>query len=88
MDRSKIQQQQLIRHTGENRIKQLADNAKYFRQTLKSMGFIVFGNDASPIVPLLLFMFPKIPFVVIYIISLTCYQFDISCLLSFFWVAR
>ena len=40
---------------GQNRIKQLADNAKYFRQTLKSMGFSVFGNDASPIVPLLLY---------------------------------
>ncbi|KAK2553864.1 Serine palmitoyltransferase 2 [Acropora cervicornis] len=33
---------------------------RYFRQRLKDMGFIVYGHDASPVVPLLLFMPAKI----------------------------
>ena len=33
---------------------------RYFRQRLKQMGFIVYGHDASPVVPLLLFMPAKI----------------------------
>eukprot|EP00041_Stephanoeca_diplocostata_P015359 m.292751 g.292751 ORF g.292751 m.292751 type:complete len:538 (+) comp20009_c0_seq2:94-1707(+) len=45
---------------GVDRIKQLADNSKFFRTRLKEMGFIVYGNDASPIVPLLLYMPGKI----------------------------
>eukprot|EP00128_Syssomonas_multiformis_P012191 Colp12_sorted_trinity150504_noHs@26713 len=45
---------------GVRRINQLADNSRYFRQELKKMGFIVYGNDASPIVPLLLFCPAKI----------------------------
>lgn len=46
---------------GRRRIQQLADNARYMRQHLKRMGFIVYGNDASPIVPLLLYNPSKIP---------------------------
>eukprot|EP00058_Branchiostoma_floridae_P027700 XP_002613191.1 hypothetical protein BRAFLDRAFT_73113 [Branchiostoma floridae] len=45
---------------GQLRIKQLAANSKYFRQRLVEMGFIVYGNDDSPIVPLLMYMVPKI----------------------------
>jgi len=45
---------------GAERIKQLADNSKYFRERLKAMGFIVYGNAASPIVPMLLYMPAKI----------------------------
>lgn len=45
---------------GVDRIKQLADNSKFFRTRLKEMGFIVYGNNASPIVPLLLYMPGKI----------------------------
>lgn len=41
---------------GQRRICQLAANAKYFRQHMKRMGFIVYGNDASPIVPMLIFL--------------------------------
>mmetsp|Transcript_13384 Transcript_13384/g.34216 ORF Transcript_13384/g.34216 Transcript_13384/m.34216 type:complete len:533 (+) Transcript_13384:46-1644(+) len=45
---------------GERRIKELADNSKYFRTKLKEAGFIVYGNDASPVVPMMLFMPAKI----------------------------
>jgi serine palmitoyltransferase len=42
------------------RVKQLAQNSRYFRQRLKEMGFIVYGHDDSPVVPMLLFMPAKI----------------------------
>lgn len=45
---------------GKKRLIQLAENCKYFRQRLKQMGFIVYGHDASPVVPLLLYMPAKI----------------------------
>lgn len=45
---------------GKQRIKQLAENAKFFRTELKRMGFLVYGNDSSPVVPMLLFMPAKI----------------------------
>eukprot|EP00045_Choanoeca_perplexa_P010868 m.112801 g.112801 ORF g.112801 m.112801 type:complete len:185 (+) comp15421_c0_seq9:149-703(+) len=45
---------------GTRRIQTLADNARYFRQAIKKLGFIVYGNDASPIVPVMLFMPGKI----------------------------
>lgn len=41
---------------GERRIKRLARNTRYFRQKLREMGFIIYGNDHSPVVPLLQFM--------------------------------
>lgn len=45
---------------GMKRITQLARNARYFRQKLLQMGFIIYGNDDSPVVPLLLYMPAKI----------------------------
>ena len=45
---------------GKRRIKSLAENAKFFRTELKKKGFIVYGNDDSPIVPMLLYMPAKI----------------------------
>lgn len=45
---------------GKNRLQKLARNTAYFRRRLKEMGFIIFGNSASPVVPLLLFMPAKI----------------------------
>eukprot|EP00045_Choanoeca_perplexa_P010864 m.112831 g.112831 ORF g.112831 m.112831 type:complete len:501 (+) comp15421_c0_seq15:179-1681(+) len=45
---------------GTRRIKQLAENARYFRQGIKKLGFIVYGNDASPIVPVLIFLPAKV----------------------------
>ena len=41
---------------GLARIKRLARNTRYFRAKLKQMGFVVSGDDASPVVPLMLFM--------------------------------
>ncbi|CAK8698210.1 serine palmitoyltransferase 2-like [Clavelina lepadiformis] len=40
---------------GRNRIKQLAKSCKIFRQGLKKLGFIVYGNDDSPVVPVLFY---------------------------------
>jgi serine palmitoyltransferase len=48
---------------GQRRIKQLAENTKYFRDKLKKMGFIVYGNEASPIVPAMLYMPTKVAYV-------------------------
>ncbi|XP_071520281.1 serine palmitoyltransferase 2 [Panulirus ornatus] len=45
---------------GRRRIQQLSRNVKYFRQRLRQMGFIVYGHDDSPVVPLLLYLVPKI----------------------------
>ncbi|KAM9727699.1 serine palmitoyltransferase 3 isoform 2-T2 [Menidia menidia] len=45
---------------GIRRIRQLAENTKYFRARLKEMGFIIYGNDDSPVVPVLLYMPGKV----------------------------
>jgi serine palmitoyltransferase len=44
---------------GQARIKQIAENTRYFRQNLVKMGFIVYGNDDSPVVPVMLYMISK-----------------------------
>ncbi|XP_021929475.1 serine palmitoyltransferase 2 isoform X1 [Zootermopsis nevadensis] len=49
---------------GKKRIIQLARNARYFRRRLKQIGVIIYGNDDSPVVPLLVYMFSKIGAVV------------------------
>lgn len=41
---------------GERRLNQLARNTHYFRRRVKHMGFIVYGNDDSPVVPVLLYL--------------------------------
>ena len=45
---------------GKKRIDQLAWNSHYFREKLVKMGFIVYGNNDSPVVPLMLYMPAKI----------------------------
>ncbi len=45
---------------GKQRIQQLALNSNYFREKLVDMGFIVYGNNNSPVVPLMLYMPAKI----------------------------
>ncbi|CAK8698203.1 unnamed protein product [Clavelina lepadiformis] len=45
---------------GRNRIKQLAKNSKTFRQGLKKIGYIVYGNDDSPVVPTMIYLPCKI----------------------------
>ena len=43
------------RHPGEGqrRIRQLAENTRYFRSELYKKGFVVYGGDDSPVVPIL-----------------------------------
>ena len=53
---------------GVRRIKQLAENTRYFRDKLVKMGFIVYGNYSSPVVPVMLFMPSKIAYVLKYIL--------------------
>ncbi|XP_036177147.1 serine palmitoyltransferase 3 isoform X2 [Myotis myotis] len=45
---------------GLKRVQQLAKNTRYFRQRLNEMGFIIYGNEESPVVPLLLYMPGKV----------------------------
>ncbi|KAF8777873.1 Serine palmitoyltransferase 2 like protein [Argiope bruennichi] len=45
---------------GLKRINQLQRNTHYFRQKLKQKGFIIYGNEDSPVVPLMLFFPSKI----------------------------
>ena len=40
---------------GEKRIERLARNSRYFRRRLKQLGFIVYGSDDSPVVPVLIY---------------------------------
>ena len=40
---------------GEERLQRIAFNSRYLRLGLKRLGFIVYGHDDSPIVPLLLY---------------------------------
>ncbi|KAI8984289.1 pyridoxal phosphate-dependent transferase [Mycotypha africana] len=46
---------------GRKKIKQLAENSLYFIERLREMGFIVYGDQGSPVIPLLLFNPAKIP---------------------------
>ncbi|KAG5456687.1 MAG: hypothetical protein BJ554DRAFT_3499 [Olpidium bornovanus] len=46
--------------SGQKRLKQLHFNARYFSTRLRHMGFIVYGEESSPVVPLLLFNPAKI----------------------------
>ncbi|XP_065217801.1 serine palmitoyltransferase 2-like isoform X2 [Planococcus citri] len=49
---------------GQKRIKRLARNTQYFRRRLQQMGCIVYGNDDSPVVPMLVYMYSKVTAVV------------------------
>ncbi len=40
---------------GKKRIQQLLDNSRYFRKRLNELGFIVYGNEDSPVVPILMY---------------------------------
>ncbi|KAG7192514.1 serine palmitoyltransferase component [Scheffersomyces spartinae] len=46
---------------GEERLQRIAFNSRYLRLGLKKLGFIVYGADDSPVVPLLLFLPAKMP---------------------------
>ncbi|XP_049446092.1 serine palmitoyltransferase 2b [Epinephelus fuscoguttatus] len=45
---------------GADRLRQLSENTTYFRRKLREMGFIIYGNDDSPVVPMMLYMPAKI----------------------------
>lgn len=44
---------------GVKKLHQLRENSNYFRTKLREMGFIIFGNADSPVVPLMLYHPPK-----------------------------
>ncbi|KAI8143195.1 pyridoxal phosphate-dependent transferase [Fennellomyces sp. T-0311] len=46
---------------GRKRIQRLAENALYFSSRLRQMGFIIYGDHGSPVIPLLLFNPAKMP---------------------------
>ncbi|CAG0888071.1 unnamed protein product [Cyprideis torosa] len=46
---------------GERRMRRLLANSRYFRQRLKQEGFIIGGDDDSPVVPLMLYSPAKVP---------------------------
>lgn len=48
---------------GRKRINQLASNVKYFRRKLKALGCVVYGNDDSPVIPMLVYMISKVGYV-------------------------
>ncbi|GLV39974.1 lace [Carabus blaptoides fortunei] len=45
---------------GQRRIAQLARNTRYFRTRIAQMGLITYGNEDSPVVPILVYWFSKI----------------------------
>ena len=45
--------------TGKNRINQLAKNTRVMRQALKEAGFLIFGCDESPVIPVIICEFCK-----------------------------
>jgi len=40
---------------GKRRIERLARNTRYFRLRLKQLGFIVYGSDDSPVIPIMIY---------------------------------
>uniref|UniRef100_A0A3P9A8X4 serine C-palmitoyltransferase n=1 Tax=Esox lucius TaxID=8010 RepID=A0A3P9A8X4_ESOLU len=45
---------------GRERVKRLAENTVYFRRKMTEMGFIIYGNSDSPVVPMMLYLPAKI----------------------------
>ena len=57
----KIISGELVPGQGEERLQRLAFNSRYLRLGLKRLGFIVYGCDDSPIIPILLYHPAKMP---------------------------
>ncbi|XP_076274535.1 serine palmitoyltransferase 2-like [Rhynchophorus ferrugineus] len=49
---------------GQRRIETLARNTRYFRMRLEQIGLIIHGNDDSPVVPILVYLYSKIAYIV------------------------
>jgi len=45
---------------GQNRLNKIRENSIYFMRKLKRLGFIVYGDEGSPVVPMLIFNPAKI----------------------------
>nr|XP_056712331.1 serine palmitoyltransferase 3 [Euleptes europaea] len=45
---------------GLQRVQRLGENTRYFRRRLHELGFIIYGNEDSPVVPLLVYLPGKI----------------------------
>lgn len=52
---------EIVPGQGEERLQRIAFNSRYLRLGLKRLGFIVYGNDDSPIVPIMLYHPAKMP---------------------------
>ncbi|CCK69951.1 serine C-palmitoyltransferase LCB2 KNAG_0D02000 [Huiozyma naganishii CBS 8797] len=46
---------------GQERLQRIAFNSRYFRLALQRLGFIVYGNADSPVIPMLLYCPSKMP---------------------------
>lgn len=57
----RIIQGDLVPGQGKERLERLAFNSRYVRLGLKRLGFIVYGHDDSPIIPVMLYNPAKIP---------------------------
>lgn len=49
---------------GATKVRQLARNTQYFRRSLMQMGVITYGHEDSPVVPMMVYLFSKIRYVV------------------------
>jgi serine palmitoyltransferase len=54
----------------------LARNTHYFRRNLERMGVIVYGNEDSPVVPMLVYTHSKIRYVIFLYIKYTLFQLN------------
>jgi serine palmitoyltransferase len=45
---------------GKNRLESLRNNSNYFRTRLKELGYQVFGDEDSPIVPMMIYNLSKV----------------------------
>lgn len=52
---------EIVPGQGEERLQRLAFNSRYLRLGLKRLGLIVYGNDDSPIIPIMLYNPAKMP---------------------------
>lgn len=52
---------EIVPGQGDERLQRLAFNSRYLRLGLKRLGFIVYGHDDSPIIPILLYNPAKMP---------------------------
>lgn len=52
---------EIVPGEGEERLQRLAFNSRYLRLGLKRLGFIVYGHDDSPIIPVMLYNPAKMP---------------------------